>query len=209
MTGDSTARRRNRARRAGSLTWGMVAAAMVLAAGACSGGDDAGARESSSATSARNDGRESDRDSAEAAGSVEEEIAARYKGYWEARFAANSPPDPDDPALREYATGEQLAHVVRETQENLDDGLAFRRAEAPADFQRVEVIELSGDAAVVQECVVSDAVVYHRDTGEVVDDSVSTYNVRGDMRLVDGEWRLARATAVQRWDGVAGCALAG
>ena len=43
---------------------------------------------------------------------------------------------------------------------------------------------------------------------EVVDGSVATYNVRGDMQRVDGKWRLATANEVQRWEGVAGCALA-
>ena len=37
----------------------------------------------------------------------------RYIGYWNARFEANSgTPDPNDPALREYATGEQLETVL-------------------------------------------------------------------------------------------------
>jgi hypothetical protein len=28
------------------------------------------------------------------------------------------------------------------------------------------------------------------------------------MESVDGEWKLARATVIQQWEGVAGCAAA-
>ncbi len=138
---------------------------------------------------------------------VEEEIVARYIGYWNARFAANSgTPNPDDPALRDFATGAQLDAVIAETRANLDQGLAFRRATSPANVQRVEVVQVDGDQAVVQECVVSDGVIIRRDTGEVINDDVSTHNVRGELTRVDGVWRVSAAQLVQRWDGVAGCA---
>ncbi len=146
--------------------------------------------------------------SSPATDSVEDEIVARYIGYWEARFAANSgTPNPDDPALREFATGEQLETVVNETRANLEQGLAFRRAENPSGYQRVTVIEVDGDHAVVQECVVSDGVIIRRDTEEVVNDEVATHNVRGELARVDGVWKVSSARLVQRWEGVAGCAL--
>lgn len=139
---------------------------------------------------------------------VEDEVIARYIGYWNARFAANSDtPDPNDPALREYATGAQLDAVVAETQRNLDEGLAFRRATSPANVQRVKIVSVDGDHAVVQECVISDGVIVRRDTGEVVNDDVATHNVRGELARVDGVWRVSSAQLVQRWEGVAGCAL--
>ena len=140
--------------------------------------------------------------------SVEEEIVARYIAYWDARFAANSgTPNPEDPALREYATGEQLTTVVAETQANLDQGLALRRATNPSGIQRVTVIEVESDRAAVQECVVTDGVIIRRDSGEVVNDDVATHNVRGELQRVDGVWRVSSARLVQRWEGVAGCAL--
>lgn len=141
--------------------------------------------------------------------SLEDEIIARYVGYWDARFAANSgTPNPNDPALRQYATGAQLDAVLAETQTNLDQGLAFRRAANPADIQRVTVVEVNGDRAVVQECVVSDGVIVQRDSGEIVNDEVTTHNVRGEMQRVEGVWRVSSAQLVQRWEGVAGCARA-
>ena len=138
----------------------------------------------------------------------EQEVIDRYVGYWNARLEANSgTPDPSHPALADFATGAQLDAVVAETQSNLDDGLAFRRAEDPHGFQKVTVIEIEGDRATVQECVVSDEVIYRRDTGEIVNDAVATHNVRGEMQRVDGVWKLAEARLLQSFEGVAACAL--
>lgn len=138
----------------------------------------------------------------------EEEVIDRYIAFWNARFEANSgTPDPNHPGLHEYATGAQLEAVIAETQSNLEQGLAFRPADEPHGFQSVTVIELDGDRAVVQECVVSDGLVVRRDTGEVVDDEVATHNVRGELIRVEERWRVSSAELIQRFEGVAGCAL--
>jgi hypothetical protein len=139
---------------------------------------------------------------------AEQEVIDRYVAYWDARTAANTGvPNPAHPALAQFATGEQLQAVVAETQANFDEGLAFRPAEQPANFHQVRVVSIEGDAAVVQDCRVDDEVVYHRGTGDIVNDAVATHNVRGELTRVDGEWRLARVELVQRWEGVSGCAL--
>jgi len=143
----------------------------------------------------------------EPATTAEQEVIDSYVAYWDARFAANSgTPNPDDPALREHATGEQLDAVMAETRSNLEQGLAFRAAEEPHDVQAVTVVELDGDQAVVQECVVSDGVIVERATGEVVNDDVATHNVRGELQRVDGVWKVSGARLIQEWEGVAGCA---
>lgn len=190
---------------------------LILAGVACSGGDaetlpaTTTVERSTSAPSASTTrtGEAEAPTSTTRGQSVEDEIIARYTGYWDARFAANSgTPNPDDPALRDYATGAQLDAVVAETQANLDQGLAFRRAANPAGIQRVTVLEVNGDRAVVQECVVSDGVIIRRDSGEIVNDEVTTHNVRGELQRVEGVWRVSAAQLVQRWEGVAGCARA-
>jgi hypothetical protein len=140
---------------------------------------------------------------------LHQEIINRYIAYWDARFAANSgTPDPADPALAEYATGEQLDAVIAETQANLDQGLALRPAAEPHNFRRVNVVSIDGDLAVVQECFVDDAVVYRRSNGETVNDGVATHNVRGELRRADEVWRVSHTRLAQRWEGVDGCALA-
>ena len=207
------------------LRWLLAAAALaVLATGVAGCGDD-DSPESASTTTERSSSTSQPTSTTEPSsttteGSVatvtttsgtpaEQEVIDRYVAYWGARFEANSgTPDPGDPALREYATGAQLDAVIAETQSNLDQGLAFQRAAEPHDYQRVSVVELEGDRAVVQECVVSDGVIVRRATGEVVNDEVATHNVRGELSRVDGAWRVSEARLVQRWEGVAGCALA-
>lgn len=199
-----------------------IAAALLLAATSC--GDDGEASPASTttteaSTSSTESTTSTTSETTTAAGastattapgtSAEQEVIDRYIGYWNARFEANSgTPDPNDPALREYATGDQLETVIAETQSNLDQGLAFQRAAEPHNIQRVTVVEIEGDHAVVQECVVADGIVVRRDTGEVVNDEVNTHNVQAEMTRVDGVWKVSAARLLQRFEGVAGCALA-
>lgn len=136
-------------------------------------------------------------------------IIDAYTGYWAARTAANTgTPNPQDPALAQFATGNQLEAVIAETQKNLDQGRAFQAAPNPANFRRVTVASVEGDRAEVQECFVDDGQVIDRATGTVLDDSVSTQNVIGNLRFVDGSWKVSGSRLVQDWEGVAGCALA-
>jgi hypothetical protein len=138
-----------------------------------------------------------------------QEIVDRYVGYWQARFDANSgTPNPDYPALAEYATGSQLDAVIAETRANLDAGVAFQARENSVASQKVTVVSVEGGEAVVQECVVDDGLLVRRATGEILNDDISTHNVRGRLLRVEGKWRVAGTTLVQRWEGVAGCALA-
>ncbi len=202
---------------------GLVALTVLLGIGTLGCSDDDGATPSTSTTAARrsstttattgpastSESTTSTSGSTPPGESTEEEIVARYIAYWDARFAANSgTPNPDDPALRDFATGAQLDAVIAETRANLENGLAFRPAANPSDIQRVDVIQLEGDHAVVQECVVTDGVIYRRDTGEVVDGEVYTQNIRGELQHVDGAWRVSAARLIQQWEGVAGCAHA-
>lgn len=143
------------------------------------------------------------------ADAAEQEVIDRYLGYWAARLEANSGvPDPAHPGLAEFATGPQLEAAMSEAQSNLEAGLAYRQREDPSAIQRVEVVSIEGDVAVVQECYVDDGLVVRQDTGEVVDDDISTHNVRGDLVREDGgPWRVSAVRAIQVWEGVAGCAL--
>ncbi|MDZ7734466.1 MAG: hypothetical protein U5R31_16585 [Acidimicrobiia bacterium] len=137
-----------------------------------------------------------------------QEILDGYVAYWDARFAANTgTPNPHDPALAEHATGAQLDAVVAETRANLEAGLVFDERHDPADFQEVTVVSVEGDVAEVQECVVDDGLVIDTHTGEVVDDEVSTAQRAGELRRVEGRWRVAATSIIQSWEGVAGCAL--
>ncbi|HAS13126.1 MAG TPA: hypothetical protein DCS55_21840 [Acidimicrobiaceae bacterium] len=135
-------------------------------------------------------------------------VTARYLEFWDARFEANTDPvDPDSATLRDLATGDQLVNVVAETQQRQDAGLALRAADDPVKERRIRLVDVQGDTATIQDCATNDDVVYRVATDEVLDDSVVTRNISATMRLVDGQWRLAAAQELQKWEGVAGCAL--
>jgi type IV pilus biogenesis protein CpaD/CtpE len=196
----------------------VVVLTLVLALLAASCSDDDSATPSTtpeperssttSATTSTTTTNDATSTSSPATDSVEDEIIARYIGYWEARFAANTgTPNPDDPALREFATGEQLETVIDETRQRRDDALSLRIAEPSRTDHTVAVVSSSTDRAELQDCFVNDGVVYRIATGEVVDDSVVTRNFLAVMVRVEGAWKLERGTVIQEWEGIAGCAL--
>jgi hypothetical protein len=195
-----------------------VLVAVALSAtllGACGGGDGRADRDSTSTSTTRRSTAASTSTTVDGtsgttiATSLEEGLTARYLGFWQARFDANQhPPDPDFPALREFATGEQLENVVSETRHRLDEGLALRAPDPSVASHDIRVISIDGDQAEVQDCFVNDGVLYDAATGEAVDSSVVTRSVSGVMVREGGVWKLARATVIQEWEGVAGCALA-
>jgi hypothetical protein len=219
-----------RRRRSPSAQWLLAAVALALAPvlGGCS--DDssstsstAPSRDATSSTVADNPASADSAGEPDAAADItgergsgnstpvsaaEAEVIRRYLAFWEARRSANTGiPDPASPALVESATGEQLLVVTRETQRNLDQGLTLQRRSGPAGIRRVRVVEVDGQRAQVQECVVDDELLVDRDTGAVVDDSIETHSVVGDLERVGGEWRVSSVRLVQQWEGVAGCAL--
>lgn len=197
----------------------VVLAAACLVLGSCSGDDDAipdssstSSSTSSSSSSSTSTSQTSEPDATSspttAPDDVEALVTARYLEFWDARFEANTDPvDPDSGRLRDLATGDQLTNVVAETQQRKDSGLALRAADDPVKERRVRLVDVQGDTATIQDCATNDDVVYRVATGEVLDDSVVTRNISAEMRLVDGQWRLAAAQELQKWEGVAGCAL--
>lgn len=202
--------------RAGGANWlTALVVAVVLVVAACSDDDGQSASSTSSttssspATTSTTTSTTTTPETTDGADTLEQELIDRYTTFWEVRFEANqAPPNPDDPRLAEYATGAQLENVIDETQRNLDDGVALRRPEDSVARSTVRVVEVDGDEATLQECVVDDGIVYRIDTGEVVNDTVATHSVQATMRKVDGIWKVAEAALLQRWEGVAGCALA-
>lgn len=208
-----------RARRAlrhlGSLRAPTAAAllAVTLLIAAC-GGDDNGDDASSTTTTERRSTASSSTTSTTEApstdGTASQAVVDRYVAFWQARLEANQAPvNPDHPSLAEYATGQQLENVVAETRKRRDDGLAIRRPENSVGKHDVRVVNEGADEVTLQDCSVNDGVIYRVNSGEVVDDNVVTQSIRATMRLVDGKWKLERASLVQEWPGVAGCAAAG
>lgn len=195
----------------------MIAAGMLVL-GACSGDDDdrvlgtttTSTTSSTTATSEPTSTTSSTTSESTDPGSDEEvQILDRYLAFWEARFEANTDPvNPDDERLADLATGAQLDNVREETRKRAEAGLALRRPEDSITERRPRIVKIDGDVATIQDCAINDGIVYRVSTGEVIDDSVATRSVSATMRRVDGRWRLESARELQKWEGVAGCALA-
>lgn len=190
---------------------GLVAAAVVIVAGCSNKSDEIPLATSTtrvpSAVSSTTSGPTIPAVTATTPPAEDVVIIDRYKQFWEARFSANqAPPNPDFPDLKNLATGEQLDQVVTETRERRDKGLAIRRPNPTVYERRVKLISTNGDTAVVQDCVTNDGIVYRVATGEVIDKKIVTRNLSAAMERVQGEWKLAKTSVIQEWEGVAGCA---
>lgn len=206
-----------RGREAVAVTRGPGIAALLavaaLLAGACNGSGEPSASNTTT-TSTRAPARASTTSTisttdASDDSSDEEQVTQAYLRFWDVRLDANGePPDPDHPELASVATGEQLENVIAETRRRLDQGLSLRTPESTVMSHDVTVVRISDSEAELQDCFVNDGIVYRIASGEVVDDEVVTRNVSGRMEYLDGQWKLARATVIQEWEGVAGCAVA-
>jgi len=146
----------------------------------------------------------------EASAAIEEVLANQVRGYFDARATANAAPapNPDDPRLAEYASGEELAAVTANTAIRRDAGQAIRPGEAGLADIGVGFVSAAASSASVAACAVDDGVIYDLDTGEAVDDAVVTHNYQIDLELIEGAWKVSRIVRIQQWEGVAGCALA-
>ena len=121
------------------------------------------------------------------------EILKAYRGFWEAAFASLSPPNPDHPALEEFATGVQLERSREVAATDSNAGIATRPGE-PSIELRPRVREQQGNAALVVDCFLDTNVRYRLDTGDVVGDRKVSTSVEARLVRMDGRWRVERTT---------------
>lgn len=182
----------------------VLFAISVLAAASCAD-DDGGAVASDSTTSssARPPTTSTTADPDEP---LDEEVEAAYIASSRAFIDAAAIPDPNFPALAATHTGpmfEQRHGVLLGLQA---DGRVIRYP--PSSQYRIEVsdIEIDGDVARLEVCVVDDGETVVASSGEVVAHGLFTVQARAAMRRIDGTWRLAERLEDGEWEGIAGCA---
>jgi hypothetical protein len=137
---------------------------------------------------------------------AEEAVLDAYQGYFDAILAANDPPDQFHPALRQFATGEAFQSVFEAAQGNRLAERALRLPENSRTEHRAEVISIEGEQATVRDCAVDDGLVVSIETGEVLNDEVTTRLVTGTLVMDEGQWKVSNTSVEQSWEGVAGCA---
>jgi hypothetical protein len=180
----------------------VAMAAVILAS--CSDNDGAIARDTTTSSTTR---RSTTTTSTDPGDAVEAEIAAAYETASRAFIEAAAIPDPDFPAF----IGTHVGPMLEQRREVLTglraDGRAIRYP--PNSQYRIEVqdVEIDGEVARLDVCVVDDGERVVVSTGDVVAGGIGTVQARAAMQLVDGEWRLAERTQEAEWEGVAGCAV--
>lgn len=180
-----------------------VLAVAALAAAACSDDDGGAVSNDSSTTSTSRASTTTTTDPAEA---LEAEIVDAYEASSRAFIDAAAVPDPDFPAFVATHVGpmlEQRRTVLRGLQA---DGRIIRYTANSQYRIEVDDIEIDGDVARLDVCVIDDGETVVAATGEVVAGGLGTVQARAAMQRVDGAWRLAERRQEAEWEGIAGCA---
>ena len=137
---------------------------------------------------------------------TEQAVLDGYLANWEAWAAATNPPDPNFPGLAATRTGPALQAAVDQITAWRASGRVSHEPENSISENRVEVVSVNGEEALVRDCSIDDALVVIGATGEVVNDQVETALFEGSMVLEGDRWKLQSLKVVESWDGVAGCA---
>ncbi len=122
--------------------------------------------------------------------------------------ATADPPNPDSPALLATTIDPVLAEVRNLASSWKGFGQALRYPANSAHRIDALSVEVVGNTATIETCNVDDGVLYEPATGKVLNDKVTTAHDKATMTLVDGSWKLATRAQLEKWEGVAGCAVA-
>lgn len=181
----------------------LALAVAALALASCSDEDDGAVANDSSTTSTT---RRSTTTSTDPEDALKAEVTAAYEAASRAFIDAAAIPDPNFPALVATHVGpmlEQRRGVLAGLQA---DGRVIRYP--PNSQYRIEVtdVEMDGEVARLDVCVVDDGETVVAATGEVIAGGLGTVEARAAMRRIDGTWRLAERAQEGEWEGIAGCA---
>lgn len=116
-------------------------------------------------------------------------------------------PDPTNPQLTATHVDPMLTEVRNTNAKWQGFGQAGRFPTNSVSRTEPLKVEVNSDTATIETCGVDDSIVYEPATGKVLNDDVTTVQATSTLTLVDGTWKLATRTEIQRWEGVAGCAL--
>ncbi len=122
--------------------------------------------------------------------SVEADVIAGYRAFWDAYLAAADPMNPEDPRLVEHATGEELETVQKAFLARRSAGEVIRGTLDLAP--RVDKVGAGATAATVVDCYADHTGLYDAATGAREDsESGVRHLIRVEMTLTDGAWKAA------------------
>jgi hypothetical protein len=182
---------------------------LVVLVGACGARTEVGGAAGSSGTTIDGAARRASvgpKTATTADSSSSSAVLAAVDGFVTSTVSVNDPPDPTHPDLARYRTGAVLANAVATVRGNQRLGIAYRRAQEARAVHRATVMELTAETAVVRNCVVDDTQQVALADGEVLNDATATKLFETTLELVDGLWKVAENSLLERWEGVGGCA---
>lgn len=188
-------------RAAGRLA--VVLAILSVALGACSGNE--AKTPTAEVKSPPRSGSTKDTSAAPGPTPQGDAALATWKRYVEASLSWDNPPNPGDPRIPQLLAPSSV--------ENLRVGLAEERAKRmarrpssagpPTHVTAVEMAD--SDFVTLRDCWVNDLVAYRFDTGEVVDDGVSTLTSRVEIVRDADEWKVKTIEPVSTVPGRRSC----
>ena len=186
-------------------TIAVLLVALPLFAAACSGDDDA-AGTAAGRDSTRTTQRPGTTTTLDPAEAMKAEVKAAYEASSRAFIEAAGIPDPNFPALAATHTGPMLDQRRGVLSALKADGRVVRYP-TPSQYRiDVESVEIEGDLATLEVCIIDDGERVVVATGEVVAGGLGTAKARAAMRRIGGLWKLAERVQEAEWEGVAGCA---
>jgi hypothetical protein len=178
-------------------------AGVVVVGGVACGGDD---KEESTAPTASSTTAAPTTTLDEATRKEEAATRALLDYYDAYQQATAEPVNPEHPELQALVTGEHRLVVTRNLEERQAKGEAVRLPPSTQSSHDIRSAELQPEGSVeIVDCQVDDSVVYHAETGEIVDDDVVTKLVIGSMSFEGGSWKLAFSEISETWPGVGAC----
>lgn len=152
---------------------------VALLAASCSSGDGNKAARTTTTTSATS----SSPSDSEAA------VLDGYRGYWGAYLKAADPMNPEDPALKDHATGPALEAVVKSFVALKSAGKVIR-----GQFDLApRFVSADGSTATVRDCYGDDTGVYDAATGKREDTPTGQRHlVTATLHLDGATWKMER-----------------
>jgi hypothetical protein len=164
-----------------SRSVGVTLIAGLVALGMACAGDDGNDPQASDTPDAGSDDAENL--------SPEAEVEAAYLAYWDMVNRLSAAPNPEDPDIVDHAAGKALLELVDGLATLVERGHVIRTG--PAYAHSVESVEVEGERAVLQDCVIDDSTIEDEGTGEVVGGGESTSGVlRVTLVLDGGSWKV-------------------
>lgn len=183
--------------------WLSVVLVLALLAAGC-GDDDAG--DATPPTESTTTTRRSTTTTTDPGEALEAEVTAAYEASSQAFIDAAAIPDPNFPELEATHTGPMLEQRQRVLRAFVAEGHVIRYPDGSQYRTEVTNVEIEGDVARFDVCIVDDGETVVASTGEVVAGGLGTVQARAAMRRIDSTWKLAERVQEGEWEGIAGCA---